>query len=135
MSTPARSRRNLTSSDSPPLAHRPAALTWLAHWDAGRQQGTAQAEASGNEQQAPRPHCPEAARAAGRPRSPASFGAVRSDLTGDQRRLRGRAEEYLEAVRGRGAGPRGLARARSLRSRPQPVAPGRERPDRCLDPR
>lgn len=35
-----------------------AALTWLAAWSAGRQQGAAQTQPRRHEQQPPRPHCP-----------------------------------------------------------------------------
>lgn len=40
-----------------------AALTWLEASSAGGQQGAAQTQSRGDEQQLPRPHCPEARRA------------------------------------------------------------------------
>lgn len=105
----------------------PAALTWLALGDAGRQQGNAQAEAGGDDQQAPRPHCPVTARAAGRPPPPAFSGAARSEPAGDRRRLRGPRLSTGRRFRGVGRGPAGCARARGLRSRPQPLARERQR--------
>lgn len=75
-----------------------AVLTWLEASGAGRQQGAAQTEPRGDEQQPPRPHCPEARRA---PR-----GAAPKDWP---RRPKARAARSVPPGAGSGGRPGGQA--------------------------
>lgn len=83
-----------------------AALTGIAASGSGRQQGAAQTESRGHQQQPPRPHCPEAPRGSGRrPRLRAARVPYALPLAaGSSRppgRTRGRAERSLPGDRGR----------------------------------
>lgn len=99
--------------DSGPGGNSGAALTWLAASGAGRQQGAAQTESRGDEQQLPRPHCPEAQRGSGRrpglppARAPCALPAA-AGSSRPPRRTCGPAERSLPAHR------RTLASAREL---------------------
>lgn len=148
---PSRRRRHLCPLGLRPAARPPharggpglvaggsprAALTWLAAWSAGRQQGAAQTQRRRREQQPSQPHCPRpgAHRAARSGDGPACGRLELRALPAPARSSRGRcgrpAERSPRVRSGGSASPAAHSAGRSVAKRAR-GAEGRGRAPRC----